>query len=162
MTQQHGLFTIQTWLMLTDEQRGRLEWLVREQGGDLADTLTRIVGDSPLAHVPAPADAGGEPLPARLYLTIEQRDAFERLVAEHKLPLPEILTRIVAAHLAQLAAPPMPEPARVAPSPGELRARRNELARLRARRDAAGATAPPWLHAYIAQLEADLATAAER
>jgi hypothetical protein len=157
MTEQHGLFTIQTWLTLTAEQRRRLEWLVREQGGDLADTLTRIVADTPLNTVPAAEGAEGEPLPARLYLAAEQRDAIERLVAEHKLPLPAILTRLVATHLAQLEAPPAAEPMRDTPSDTEVRARRTELARLRARRDAAGATAPPWLHAYIAELEADLA-----
>ena len=38
----------------------------------------------------------------------------------------------------------------------ELQQRRAELARLRARRETAGSRAPAWLHAYIAELEAEI------
>ncbi|MEN9935080.1 MAG: hypothetical protein RLZZ387_1659 [Chloroflexota bacterium] len=156
MTQQQGLFTVQTWLTLTPDLRTRLEWLVRQEGGDLAETLTRIVAARRLASLDVTSEpVPGDRLPVRVYLTAEQRADLEGLVAEHKVPLPDILTQVVAARLAGLPEPPAPEePA--SPTAGGLRARRAELRRLRARRDAAGATAPAWLHAYIAELEAEL------
>ncbi|MFO7169715.1 MAG: hypothetical protein DIU80_016970 [Chloroflexota bacterium] len=155
MTQQHGLYTVQTWLTITAEQRARLEWLVRDQGGDLADTLTRIVADCPLSELRvSPEPPSGDTLPARLYLTAEQRRELDRLVAESQVPLPDVLSQIVAAFLATVADPPEePQPP---PDPAERRRRRAELARLRARRDQAGGAAPAWLDAYIAELESDL------
>jgi hypothetical protein len=157
MTQQQGLFTIQTWLSLTPEHRARLEWLVREEGGDPADTLTRIVDAADLGAVhPADDRPAGDPLPVRVYLSPEQRAAFDQLVEEHKTPLPDILSQLVAAHLADLPTPPAREESPPPDTAAETRRRRNELARLRARRDAAGATAPAWLHAYIAELESEL------
>ncbi|HWQ11544.1 MAG TPA: hypothetical protein VNL77_02020, partial [Roseiflexaceae bacterium] len=106
MTQRQGLFTVQTWLILTARQRARLEWLVRQQGGDLADTLSRIVAEHPLDRLPGTAQPAGEPLPVRVFLTAEQREAFERWVEANKIPLPDLLSQIVAAHLAGLPDPP--------------------------------------------------------
>lgn len=104
MTERQGTFTIPTRLFLTEEQRARLERLVRDEGADLADVVSRIVADY-LGDMPAPP--------------------------------PE---------------PPMPAPERRS----DIRQRRAELARLRARREAAGSAAPAWLNAYIADLEADI------
>jgi hypothetical protein len=157
MTQTHGLFTIQTWLTLVPQQRARLERLVREQGGDLADTLSRIVAERRLDQLPsAPERPAGENLPVRVFLTPEQRDAFEGFVAANKIPLPNLLSQIVAERLAELPDAPAREPAPAAPTAAETRKLRSDLARLRAQRDAAGATAPAWLHAYIAELEDEL------
>jgi hypothetical protein len=80
----------------------------------------------------------------------------ERLVRDEGMDLADVVSRVVGEFLDEL--PPVqqvevaPEPARKA----DLRQRRAELARLRARRDAAGASAPVWLSAYIADLEAEL------
>jgi hypothetical protein len=158
MTEKLGLFTVQSWLALAPEQRDRLDWLVRDQGGDLADTLTRIVADRPLGELPVASERlGGERLPVRIYLAAEQREALERHVAASKTPLPELLTLIVAEFLEGVPEPPARVAAPDVPDHRERRARQAELARLRARRDEAGASAPAWLDAYIAELEAELA-----
>jgi hypothetical protein len=155
MTQQHGLYTIQTWLTLTAEDRSRLEQLVRDQGGDLADTVTRIVADRPLGDLPVvDGRPAGEPLPTRIYLTAAQRVAFDVYVTMNKVPLPDLLSRIVAEHVADVPLAVV-EPA--APPRADARRAKAELARLRSQRDAAGATAPAWLHRYIADLEAEVA-----
>jgi hypothetical protein len=161
MTEQQGLFTIQTWLSLTPEDRRRLEWLVREQGSDLADTATRIIADWPLDRLPAvKARPAGEPVPLRVYLSAEQRTAFDQYVNQLKMPLPELLSQIVAEHLAGVSTPPAASDPQSAQPDGNLRRQRAELARLRVRRDAAGATAPAWLNSYIADLEAEIARGA--
>jgi hypothetical protein len=110
-------------------------------------------------HPPNPAPMTDHPgaytVPTRLYLTAQQRLKLERLLRERQLDMAEVVSEIVAAHLDALPDAPPPPPAPADPA-AELRARRGELARLRARRDAAGDTAPAWLHAYIAELEAEI------
>lgn len=99
--------------------------------------------------------AGLFSIPTRLLLTPEQRVKLEALVRERDVDLADLLSEIVGEYLDAL--PDLPAPARP-PDPGaDPRTRRAELARLRARRDAAGNAAPAWLHAYIAELEAELA-----
>lgn len=99
---------------------------------------------------------GAFTIPTRLYLTTEHRAQLERLVREQEVDLAEFVSQVVAEYLDRL--PPLPD-APAPPEPdhaGDLRLRRSELARLRARRDAAGSQAPAWLHAYIADLEAEI------
>jgi hypothetical protein len=99
---------------------------------------------------------GAFTIPTRLYVSLEHRVLLERLVRAQGGDLADLVSQIVADYLDALPdRPPVP----VEPPPdrtAELRARRSELARLRARRDAAGPSAPSWLHAYIAELEDEL------
>lgn len=104
MTEREGLFSVPTRLLLTPEQRARLEALVHARESDLATLLSEIVGEYLDAH-------GGD---------IQ--------------PVPQ----------------PGPDVA------GELRKRRAELARMRARRDTPGSVAPTWLLSYIAALEDEI------
>jgi hypothetical protein len=93
-------------------------------------------------------------VPTRLYLTPEHRARLERFVRAHELDLAELVSRIVADYLDALPEVPPEEPA---PNQAEeLRRRRAELARLRARRDAAAPHVPAWLDSYITDLEAEL------
>lgn len=97
-------------------------------------------------------------VPTRLYLTPEHRAQLERLVRAHDLDLADLVSQIVADYLDALpdVSPDVP-PEEPAPSlTEELRRRRAELARLRARKDAAGPHVPAWLDPYIADLEAEL------
>jgi len=100
---------------------------------------------------------GAFTIPTRLYLSPEQRRRLDRLLRDQELDLAELVSEIVAGYLDALPEPPAPADA----PPDEdraatLRQRRAELARLRDQRDAAGAHAPAWLGAYIAELEAEL------
>jgi predicted aminopeptidase len=95
-------------------------------------------------------------VPTRLYLTPKHRVQLEHLVREREVDLADLVSQIVADYLDALPdAPARPD----APAPDratDLRRRRAEIARLRARRDAAGASAPAWLGAYIAELEDEI------
>ena len=94
-------------------------------------------------------------IPTRLFVSPEHRQRLERIVREQGIDLAELISRIVAEHLDALAeTPPQPEPK--LDTSAALEQRRVELARLKARRDAEGARAAAWLHAYIAELEADV------
>jgi len=94
-------------------------------------------------------------IPTRLYLTLEQRERLERLVRTHDLDLAELVSQVFADYLDALPdVPPPAEPA--SDQTAELERRRSELARLRARQQSAGPAAPPWLHSYIAELEAEI------
>lgn len=99
--------------------------------------------------------AGLFSIPTRLLLTPEQRVKLEALVRARDADLAELLSEIVGEYLDAQPDPPAPAPP--ADMGADLRTRRAELARLRARRDAAGSAAPAWLHAYIAELEAEVA-----
>jgi len=95
-------------------------------------------------------------IPTRLFLTPEQRAKLEHMVRAEKSDLASAVSQIVAEFLDTLPEP-TPEPVAATPDArGAIRQRRAELARLRARRDAAGGGAPAWLHAYIADLEAEI------
>lgn len=153
MTEQQGLFTVPTSLYLTLEQRTQLEHLVHERRVDLADLVSMIlVEHPPRGPLQATDHRNLHPIPTRVYLTPEQRAQFDRLAHERKIDLADLVTQSIAGYLDTLPAVPVDAPA---PDPvPDLRKRRADLARLKARRDAAGA--PAWLNAYIAEMEAEL------
>ncbi|HEX9439337.1 MAG TPA: hypothetical protein VF909_06645 [Roseiflexaceae bacterium] len=159
MTERQGAFTVSTRLLLSAARRARLERLVRSQRIDLADLVSMIVADHcdalPSAIVARPA--GAVTIPIRLYLTAEARQQIEAFTHARAIDLADLVSQIVAGYLDTLPDTPpdsAPEPAR--DSVEQLRQRRAELGRLRARRDASGAQAPAWLASYIAELEAEL------
>jgi hypothetical protein len=100
-------------------------------------------------------------IPTRVFVTEEQRAKLQQLVLREGVELPDLLSDLLAQHLDAL-----PEasgaPAPAAPSRADLGAKRAELARLRARKQASGANAPTWLDGYIADLEADIRMSGER
>lgn len=95
-------------------------------------------------------------IPSRLYLTHDQCLQLEQLVSERGSDLSDVLSQIVSDYLEQLPPAAVPVPVSRAEREAELRKRKAELIRLCARRDAAGSSAPAWLHTYIADLEAEL------
>ena len=155
MTERQGAFTVSTQLFLTPERRARLERLVLDQRADLADIVSSVVAD----HIDSLASGGGAvregtvAIPTRLYLTPAARERIEQLTDERGVELADLISEVVAAYVDTLPHPP-PEPA--PDHSQELRQRRAELARLRARRDASGASAPAWLNEYIAEIEAEV------
>ncbi len=155
MTEQQGLFTVPTSLYLTLKQRAQLEHLVRERMVDLADLVSMILADHPPhGRLLATEHRNLHPIPTRVYLTPEQRAQLDQLIHERKIELADLVTQSIADYLDVLPAVPVAAPA---PDPApDLRKHRADLARLKARRDAAGAEAPPWLNAYIAEIEAEL------
>ena len=94
-------------------------------------------------------------VPTRLLLTQEQRLKLEQIVRREHVDLADVVSQIVCSYLDEL-----PEPEVIsAGAPdrrADIRQRRAELARLRARREAAGASAPGWLNSYISDIEAEL------
>jgi hypothetical protein len=155
MTERQGAFTVSTQLFLSAERRARLERLVLDQRVELADIVSSVVAD----HVDTLASAGGADrdgtvaIPTRLYLTPAARERIEQLTHERGVELADLISEVVAAYVDTLPPPP-PQPA--PDHSRELRQRRTELARLRARREAAGPNAPAWLNAYIAEIEAEV------
>lgn len=155
MTERQGLFTVQTILVLSPEHRAQLEHLVRERRSEPADVITQILAERPLDQLPSSVVAAeGEAIHARIYLTPEQREAFEEHLAAHDLELSPMVSQIVADYLTTL--PAIPAPVVAAPPRVDIGKRRADLARLRARRDAAGNAAPAWLNDYIAEMESEL------
>jgi hypothetical protein len=160
MTERQGEFTVPTRLYLSPQHRVQLEHVVREQDCDLADLVSRIVADyldaSPSLPAPPeqPSQHTGE-VPTRLYLTPQHRAQMEHLGHEQDYTLADLVSQIVAGYLDTLPVVPVPStPA--SDRSDELRRHRSELARLRAKRDAAGPHAPAWLNSYIADLEAEI------
>jgi HPt (histidine-containing phosphotransfer) domain-containing protein len=100
-------------------------------------------------------------IPTRVFLTAEQREKLFVLAREHDIDLPELLTELLVSFLEH-----MPEqeednaendaPSETTDTETELRQRRAELRRLRARAVAAGDAAPRWLKGYIADLEREV------
>jgi hypothetical protein len=159
MTERQGAFTVSTRLMLSGVQRARLEQLIRSQQIDLADLVSMIVADQcdALPDRLASRPAGTATIPIRLFLTTEAREQIEGWTHAREIDLADLVSQIVGDYLDTLPdAPPAPAPAPKRDSAEQLRQRRAELGRLRARRDAAGAQAPAWLASYIAELEAEL------
>ena len=157
MTERQGAFTVSTRLLLTAEQRARLERVVLEQRMDLADLVSTIVADhcDALPDVISPHPPSVATVPTRLYLTPAARQQIEHFTQAHDVGLADLVSQIVAGYLDTLPdGPPAPAPAR--DDTPDLRQRRAELNRLRARRVAAGATTPAWLGSYIAELEAEV------
>ena len=159
MTERQGAFTVSTRLLLSDERRAQLAQLVRSQRIDLADLVSMIVADhcDTLPSRLAARPAGAVTIPIRLFLTPEARERIEAWTHARERDLADLVSQIVADYLDTLpdtSPAPAPEPNR--DNAEQLRQRRAELGRLRARRDAAGAQAPAWLASYIAELEAEL------
>jgi hypothetical protein len=157
MFERQGAFTVPTRLFLTSKQRARLERLVLDQRIDPAEMISMIVADNceSLPDAVAVRHDGAAIVPTLLFLTPEARDRIEHVTRERKIDLADLVSQIVAGYLDTLPdVPAAPQPAR--DTSADLRQRRAELGRLRARRDAAGAAAPAWLHSYIAELEAEV------
>jgi hypothetical protein len=157
MTERQGAFTVSTRLLLSAGQRTRLERLVLDQRIDLADLVSMIVADEcdALPSSVAARSPGALTVPIRLFLTPTARQQIEQFTHAREIDLADLVSQIVANYLDRLPdAAPVPEPAR--DSTTDLRQRRAELGRLRARRDAAGSATPAWLASYIAELEAEI------
>jgi hypothetical protein len=159
MTERQGAFTVSTRLLLSAEQRTQLALLVRSQRIDLADLVSMIVADhcDALPSAVAARPVGAATIPIRLFLTPTARQQIEAWTHAREIDLADLVSQIVAGYLQTLPdseTAPASEP--VADSAAQLRQRRAELGRLRARRDADGAKAPAWLVSYIAELEAEL------
>jgi hypothetical protein len=156
LLQPAGAFTIQATLALTPEHRRRLEHAVRSGGLNPSEVISAIVasGDLPL---PDRAAAGTRvaQLPARIYLTPDRREALADFVHAHELSLAEVLSELLAHHLAELPDPPpvaVPRPDRSR----EIRTYRRELSRLRAQREKLQEQAPRWLDEYILDMEEEI------
>jgi hypothetical protein len=99
-------------------------------------------------------------IPTRVYLTNEQREKLFVMARDHDVDLADLLTELLASfldHLPDYAAAEAPPAEPAADHETEIRERRAELRRLRARAVAGGDTAPPWLQGYIADLEQEIA-----
>jgi hypothetical protein len=157
MTERQGAFTVSTRLLLSAEQCGRLERLVFQQRIDPADLVSMIVADQcdDLPSVPSARPPGAATVPIRLYLTPTARQQIDEWTHTHEADLADLASQIVGEYLDALPES-APAPGATHDSAAELRQRRAELSRLRARRDDAGAAAPAWLASYIAELEAEV------
>lgn len=124
----------------------------------MSDSLDRPGGaDSP---------AGFFTVPTRVYLSTAQRERLMRLVQQHGVDVPELLSELLISFLDHLPEPEQdallqPETddhvaARAEEREAEIRARRAEIRRLRARAATGGETTPPWLQSYIADLEGEV------
>src|SRR5215207_3397234 len=153
MTERQGAFTVSTRLLLGVEQREQLALLVRSQRIDLADLVSMIVADhcDALPRTIMARPTGAVTIPIRLFLTAEARVRIEAWTHAREIDLADLVSQIIGSYLDTLPdTPPAPVPAPTTDGAEQLRARRAELGRLRARRDAGGAQAPTWLVSYIA------------
>jgi hypothetical protein len=97
-------------------------------------------------------------IPTRVYLAPEQREKLMLLIRERDLDLPELLTELLASFLDHLpeyehtSAPAADE----SEANAQLRQRRSEVRRLRARVVAGEETTNAWLGDYIADLESEI------
>jgi hypothetical protein len=94
-------------------------------------------------------------IPTRLFVSAEHRRRLEQIVREQGIDLPDLISRVVAEYLDALPET-LPQAEAKPDNTAVLEQHRAEMARLKARRDAEGPRAPAWLHAYIAELEADV------
>jgi hypothetical protein len=100
-------------------------------------------------------DEGRFTIPARIYLTAEERAKLEHLLEAEEHTLDDLLTELVAAFLAgQPDPPPSSRPASGAAE--ELRRRRAELRRLRPKLNDPHNPPPAWLTAMATELEAEI------
>lgn len=95
-------------------------------------------------------------IPARIYLTEKERAKLEFLLESADRSLDDLLTELVAAHLAGQPEPPPPPDDADAARAEELRRRRAELRRLRPKLNDPHNPPPPWLVALAAELEAEI------
>jgi hypothetical protein len=95
-------------------------------------------------------------VPTRVFLTAEQREKLFVMARDQGIDLPDLLTELLTSfldHLPEQQAAAAEEPADIAQ---QIRSRRAEIRRLRARATIGSDAMPPWLHGYIAQLESEL------
>jgi hypothetical protein len=95
-------------------------------------------------------------IPSRVYLDAERRDKLERLLALHEQELPDLLSALLEAWIDAQPAPPLDEPAPTRDIVSELRQRRGELRRLRARLALSDGPPPQWVTQLIADLEGEI------
>jgi hypothetical protein len=100
-------------------------------------------------------------VPTRVFLTAEQREKLFVMARDQGIDLPDLLTELLTSfldHLPEQQAAAAEEPAAEEPADiaQQIRSRRAEIRRLRARATIGGDAMPPWLHGYIAQLESEL------
>jgi uncharacterized small protein (DUF1192 family) len=101
---------------------------------------------------------GNFTIPTRVYLEPEQREKLLLLIRERNLDLPELLTELLASfldHLPEYEQASTPA-ADESDSDVQLRQRRAEIRRLRARVVAGEDTTHAWLGEYIADLESEI------
>ncbi|GAB4432885.1 MAG: hypothetical protein OHK0015_20930 [Chloroflexi bacterium OHK40] len=94
-------------------------------------------------------------IPARIYLTAEERAKLEQLLEASDQTLDELLTGLLSAYLAAQPAPPPP----LAPPDersSELRRLRGELRRLRPKLHDPYNPPPAWLVQLAGELEAEI------
>ncbi|HEU5087592.1 MAG TPA: hypothetical protein VFT99_09110 [Roseiflexaceae bacterium] len=149
--QQIGTYTVLTQLSISDDDRRKLERLVRDRRLNPSDIVSSLLsGMQPL--LPSEEDHGSHTVrvPVHVYLTATQRVEIEGYAEQHEQSIAAVLSAMVIQALRAVPAPVAePEPA---PAAG-ARPTGSELERLRARKAAAGQSAPRWLGEYIAQLE---------
>jgi hypothetical protein len=99
-------------------------------------------------------------IPARVYLTAEQRDRLMLLAREHETDIHELLTELLVSFLDHLPEmeqpPPEPQPEPVSDREADLRQRRAEVRRLRLRLATGGDRVPPWMRSYLSDLEQEI------
>jgi hypothetical protein len=97
-------------------------------------------------------------IPTRVFLNAKQREKLFLLAREHDVDLPELLTELLVSFLEHLPEyeRSVAEPEAVSDQEAEIRQRRAELRRLRARAVAGGDAAPAWLQQYTADLEREI------
>jgi hypothetical protein len=99
-------------------------------------------------------------IPTRIFLTASQRDRLTALLLEQQVDLSELLTELLGSFLDHLPeSAPADEVAAADDSEREteLRQRRAEVRRLRARILTQGSAAPAWIIAYVCDLEREIA-----
>ena len=149
--QQIGTYTVLTQLSISDDDRRKLERLVRDRRLNPSDIVSSLLSDMQPLLAPEQGDSSHNVrVPVHVYLTAMQRVEIEDYAEQHEQPVAAVLSAMVVQALRTVPAPvgePEPAPAASARPTG------TELERLRARKAAAGRAAPRWLDEYIAQLE---------
>jgi hypothetical protein len=100
-------------------------------------------------------------IPARVYLTAEQRDRLMLLARERETDIHELLTELLVSFLDHLPEMEQPSPEPQPPEPvsdreADLRQRRAEVRRLRLRLATGGDRVPPWIRSYLSDLEQEI------
>lgn len=100
-------------------------------------------------------------IPTRVYLTAEQRETLFALSREHDIDLPDLISELLASFLEHLPTYDESDIDEDVTSDTdqigqEIRQRRAEIRRLRARALTSGDGVPPWLTRYIADLENEI------
>lgn len=105
------------------------------------------------------SEEGRFSIPARIFLTAEQRRKLDVMVRDHDLDLSELLSELVVSfleHLPDYAQEEAAAPVDEDDLRREIRQRRSEIRRLRTRARAGGEQPAAWLTRYIADLENEI------